>query len=100
MGQIADDCADCRTERSIASVVRLNPVQGTATKAYQPPLLVRILYWLAFQAKFPYVSNGIALQAGDYRRKVAELADPPQIRKTPGGPSPGGERYRWTVMSL
>ena len=68
-----DDCDDCRTERSIASVVILNPVRGTATKVYRPPALVRILYWLAFQAPFPYVSNSMALQAGDYRRKVANL---------------------------
>ena len=72
-GPFADDCDDCRTERSIASVVWLNPAQGTATKVYRPPALVRILYWLAFQAKFPYMSNSIALQAGDYRRKVANL---------------------------
>ena len=69
----AEDCGDCRTERSIASIVLLNPEQGTATKVYRPPALVRILYWLAFQAKFPYVDNSIALQAGDYRRKVANL---------------------------
>ena len=51
----------------------LNPERGTATKVYRPPALVRILYWLAFQAQFPYVNNRIALQAGDYRRKVANL---------------------------
>ena len=44
-GPVVDDCDDCRTERSIASVVRLNPGQGAATKIYQPPALVRILYW-------------------------------------------------------
>ena len=69
----ADDCDDCRTERSIASVVLLNPERGTATKIYRPPALVRILYWLAFQARFPYVGNKMALQAADYRRKVASL---------------------------
>ena len=35
-----DDCVDCRTERSIASVVVLNPDRGTATKVYRPPALV------------------------------------------------------------
>ena len=69
----ADNCDDCRTERSIASVVLLNPGRGTATKIYRPPALVRILYWLTFQARFPYVGNKVALQAGDYRRKVASL---------------------------
>ena len=71
--QFADECDDCQTERSIASVVLLNPEQGTATKVYRPPALVRILYWMAFQARFPYVGNKMALQAGDYRRKVASL---------------------------
>ena len=70
---LAEDCVNCRTERSIASVVWLDPERGTATKVYTPPLLVRLLYWLAFQARFPYVSNQAALQAGIYRRKVAGL---------------------------
>ena len=66
-------CGSCRVERSIASVVVLDPVQGTATKVYKPPFLVRLLYWLAFQAKFPYEGNLEALQAGKYRRKIASL---------------------------
>ena len=63
----------CRVERSIASVVVLDPVHGTATKVYRPPFLVRLLYWLAFQAKFPYESNITALRAGKYRRQIASL---------------------------
>ena len=69
----ADDCENCRTERSIASVVWLNPERGTATKVYTPPAVVRLLYWLAFQARFPYVDNKVALQAAAYRRKLASL---------------------------
>ena len=69
----AEDCSNCRTERSIASVVWLDPDRGTATKVYTPPAVVRLLYWLAFQARFPYVSNKAALQAAVYRRKVASL---------------------------
>ena len=62
-----------RTERSIASVVVLDPERGTATKVYKPPAVVRLLYWLAFQAKFPYEGNPEALQASAYRRKIASL---------------------------
>ena len=62
-----------RVERSIASVVMLDPLQGTATKVYRPPAVVRLIYWLAFQAKFPYESNPVALQAAVYRRKIASL---------------------------
>ena len=63
----------CRMERSIASVVMLDPQRGTATKVYRPPAVVKMLYWLAFQAKFPYDSNIAALQAATYRRKIAGL---------------------------
>jgi undecaprenyl-diphosphatase len=38
-------CEHCRTERSIASEVILDPVKGTATKVYRPPDVVRLLYW-------------------------------------------------------
>ena len=68
-----EDCPSCRTERSIASLVLLNPEKGTATKVYQPSFLVRMIYWLAFQAKFPYVGNQFAFQAAIYRRKVAGI---------------------------
>ena len=54
-------CESCRIENSIASVVVLDPEAGTATKVYKPPPVVRLLYWLAFQAKFPYEGNAIAL---------------------------------------
>ena len=64
---------DFRVERSIASVVTLDPRQGTATKVYRPPAIIRALYWLAFQARFPYEGNIAALQAADYRRKIASM---------------------------
>ena len=66
-------CESCRTERSIASVVTLDPEQGTATKVYRPPPLVKLLYWIAFQARFPYNNNSLALEAGKYRRDIASL---------------------------
>lgn len=66
-------CESCRVARSIASVVLLDPQHGTATKVYQPPPLVRLLYWLSFQARFPYESNIVALWAAGYRREIASF---------------------------
>ena len=65
------ECESCRIERSIASIVVLNPEEGTATKTYRPPGIVKLLYWLAFQARFPYEHNRAALDAATYRRKIA-----------------------------
>ena len=62
-----------RIEGSIASVVVLDPNRGTATKLYRPPAVVRFLYWVAFQARFPYENNIAALEAGAHRRKIASL---------------------------
>ena len=66
-------CESCMVASSIASVVVLDPEQGTATKVYTPPPLVRILYWVAFQSKFPYETNTAALESGKYRRQIASL---------------------------
>ncbi len=66
-------CQDCRTEVSLASVVVLDPTRRTATKVYRPPVLVRVLYWLAFQAPFPYDRNRFALEAAAHRRRIAGL---------------------------
>ena len=66
-------CESCRVERSFASTVLLDPRKGTATKIYAPPPLLRLLYWLAFQARFPYEHNAAAIQAAAYRRKIAGL---------------------------
>jgi len=66
-------CESCMVASSIASVVVLDPEEGTATKVYTPPPLVRILYWVAFQAKFPYETNTAALASGKYRRQIASL---------------------------
>ena len=45
---VAMACEKCRIEKSIASVVVLDPEQKTATKVYIPPPVVKLLYWLAF----------------------------------------------------
>ena len=65
------DCECCRVESSIASTVVLDPERGTATKVYKPPGVVRLIYWLAFQASFPYEHNRAALDAATYRRRIA-----------------------------
>ena len=37
-------CESCMAATSIASVVVLDPVEGTGAEVYTPPPLVRILY--------------------------------------------------------
>ncbi len=66
-------CETCRIEHSIASTVVLDPEAGTATKTYNPPGVVRLLYWMAFQARFPYESRETSLHAAEYRRKIASF---------------------------
>ena len=66
-------CETCRVEHSIASTVVLDPERGTATKTYNPPGIVRLLYWISFQAKFPYESSETSLHAAEYRRKIASF---------------------------
>ena len=55
----------------LASRVLLDRAHGTATKEYHPPLIVKVLYWLAFQAPFPYVRNEPSLHAARARRTIA-----------------------------
>lgn len=59
--------------RSIASTVYLDARAGTAAKEYNPPRAVRWLYWLAFQAPFPYQHRREALEAAAANRKIASL---------------------------
>lgn len=48
--------------------------QGTSVaKVYAPGLLPRALYWVAFQASFPYIANVHALWAAAYRRNLAGM---------------------------
>jgi membrane-associated phospholipid phosphatase len=58
---------------SVASTVYLDPRAGTATKEYHPPKAVRALYWLAFQAPFPYEHRKDALEAAAAKRRIAGL---------------------------
>ena len=55
----------------LASRVLLDRVHGTAIKKYNPPWYVRLLYWLAFQAPFPYARNEASLRAARARRIIA-----------------------------
>lgn len=66
---------------SYASVVMLDAEKGTAVKVYDPPFVIRILYWLAFQAKFPYDANPHALEASRFRRQIAGLLTEYQFGK-------------------
>ena len=45
----------------------------TVAKVYAPGLFPRVLYWVAFQAPFPYIANANALQAAKYRRNLAGM---------------------------
>ena len=58
---------------SVASRVLLDWKAGTATKEYRPPWLVKALYWVAFQAPFPYQANRHALVAAAANRKIVGL---------------------------
>jgi hypothetical protein len=46
---------------------------ATVAKIYAPGFLPRALYWLAFQAEFPYIRNQAALRAAVLRRNLAGL---------------------------
>jgi undecaprenyl-diphosphatase len=59
--------------RGIASRVVLDHAAGTATKVYRRRLPIWILYWITFQAPFPYATNMAALKAAQYRRRIAGL---------------------------
>lgn len=46
---------------------------ASVAKIYAPGLLPRALYWVAFQAPFPYIANVHALWAAAYRRNLAGM---------------------------
>ncbi|HET9659782.1 MAG TPA: phosphatase PAP2 family protein, partial [Thermomicrobiales bacterium] len=46
---------------------------ASVAKVYAPGLLPRALYWIAFQAPFPYIANVHALWAAAYRRNLAGM---------------------------
>lgn len=59
---------------SVSSRVVLDFDAGTAEKAYGSGTpLVRWLYWICFQAPFPYTANEAALETALHRRRVVGL---------------------------
>jgi hypothetical protein len=58
---------------SIGSSVDLDFRTNLAHKVYHPSRKVRLLYWLAFQAPFPYVDNHAALEAARQRRTIVDI---------------------------
>ena len=63
---------DFQVIRGIGSEVRIDPEKGRVEKTYKPGFPIRAMYWLAFQAKFPYESNRNALRAAELRREIAQ----------------------------
>jgi undecaprenyl-diphosphatase len=47
--------------------------ETTVSKVYAPGFAPRAIYWLAFQAEFPYLRNVAALRAAQHRRNLAAL---------------------------
>ena len=58
---------------SVASDVVLDYDKGTAEKVYRPTKMVKALYALAYQAKFPYTDNVDAFEAARLRREIGGL---------------------------
>jgi undecaprenyl-diphosphatase len=60
-----------RHAHALTSVVIFNG--DSVTKVYNPGFLPRALYWLSFQARFPYERNSAALEAAQERRNLAAM---------------------------
>ena len=58
---------------SYGSAVVIEPSRGTATKYFDPPVMLRVLYWISFQKSFPYVDNPDAIEAALLRRRITGL---------------------------
>ena len=56
---------------ALTSTVRFD--DETVTKIYNPGIMPRALYWLAFQAAFPYERNRAAALAAQERRNLAAM---------------------------
>ncbi|MGH2534848.1 MAG: phosphatase PAP2 family protein [Thermomicrobiales bacterium] len=60
-----------RHAHALTSLVRFDG--DRVTKVYAPGLLPRLIYWVAFQAPFPYLNNRAALRAATHRRNLAGM---------------------------
>lgn len=56
---------------ALTSTVFFN--QKTVSKVYAPGFVPRALYWLSFQAEFPYIRNRAALEAARERRNLVAM---------------------------
>jgi hypothetical protein len=70
---VAPEQPDVVHTGSISSTVDLDYVSNLAHKVYHPSRKVRLLYWAAFQAPFPYVANHAALEAARQRRAIVDV---------------------------
>jgi undecaprenyl-diphosphatase len=59
-----------RLAGSLASTVYLDDAAGTADKVYRPSRPVRLLYWMAYQAPFPYAAREEALRTAAAVREL------------------------------
>ena len=69
----APDTPDAIIAGSYGSAVVIEPSKGTATKYFDPPILMQALYQASFQNGFPYRDNAAALEAAVYRRRIAGM---------------------------
>lgn len=67
-GEIAHD-EKRQHAHALTSVVFFN--DETVSKVYNPGFMPRAIYWLSFQAPFPYIANRDALVAAMHRRNLA-----------------------------
>ncbi|HLT21522.1 MAG TPA: phosphatase PAP2 family protein [Thermomicrobiales bacterium] len=56
---------------ALTSTVFFN--DDSVSKVYAPGFVPRAIYWLAFQAEFPYIRNRAALEAARERRNLAAM---------------------------
>ena len=71
-GEVPHD-ESLRHAHALTSTVIFDEEAGTVSKVYNPGFVPRALYWLAFQAGFPYAGNRVALEAAVQRRNLAGL---------------------------
>jgi undecaprenyl-diphosphatase len=63
--------AELRTAHALTSTVFFH--EDRVVKVYAPGFVPRAIYWLAFQAEFPYIRNRQALDAAVERRNLAAM---------------------------
>lgn len=71
-GAVAHD-ESAHHAHALTSTVIFDVANGTVAKVYNPGFLPRAIYWLAFQAAFPYERNRKALEAAVLRRNMTGL---------------------------